>query len=219
MFGRFRESKTTARGVILRNLVLVAPIFFFASLADAAPIYYLSTGQPGAQTQIDVNHTSTWSIAALTPFELGGGVFTMKGGSAVSATIQLALYQGTDATGTLLASTTLTSTTFCGQSANCGQFAFHQFFFTTPILLSVGTNYFAALTSSAVDTQSQAYFIKSDASSIADANGTPIDPPPGTFTPGAASDVPEPQSLAIGAIGLALIGIGRLSRRGIRSRL
>ena len=57
----------------------------------ASPIYYLATGQTGAQTQIDVNHTSSWVMTPNVNFDLGGGLFTMKDGSSTSATVNLSL--------------------------------------------------------------------------------------------------------------------------------
>ncbi|HUS07219.1 MAG TPA: PEP-CTERM sorting domain-containing protein [Bryobacteraceae bacterium] len=185
---------------------LTTSFLFLASLCNAGPVYYLATDQSGAQTQIDVNHTSTWLLTPNVAFDFGGGLFTMKDGSGTSANVTLSFYQGVNASGTLLGTVPLTVTSFCAQVSNCGQFAFHQFFFATPIPMAAGTTYFAALTSPALDTQSTAYFIKNNTYFISDQAGTAIQPSPVSFTA-----VPEPASLA-------LVGFGSLLLWGVRSR-
>ena len=173
----------------------------------AVSVYYLATGQTGAQTQIDVNHTSSWLLTTNVNFDLGGGLFTMKDGSSTSDTISLKVYLGSDATGTLLTTLTLTHTTFCSQTGNCGQFAMHQFLFPTAVSLTSGTTYFATLTSSAPDVQSQAYFIKNDTYFISDINGTPISIQPVVFDAApqvGASATPEPGTAWLLAGALAL---------------
>jgi len=172
-----------------------------STLSNAATFLYLNTGQTGAQTQIDIAHTSTWLLTPNVDFLFDGGLFTMKAGGSVAADINLSIYLGPDNTGTQLASITLTSTQFCTQAA-CGQFNTHQFLFTTPVALTTGTTYFAELTSSAVNTQSQAYFIKSDTSFISDLNGTAITPSP---IDQAITATPEPATIMLG--GLVLVGI------------
>lgn len=184
---------------------LCSAFLFLALQCDASPIYYLATGQTGAQTQIDVNHTSSWLMTPNSIFDLGGGLFTMKDGSSTSATITLSLYQGISASGSLLGSLNLTHTNFCAQVGNCGQFDSHPFSFGVPISLVPGTTYFAALTSSAADVQSQAYFIKNDSFFISDQNGSQILPQPVTFGPPTATPTPEPGSLALLGIGLGLV--------------
>jgi len=96
------------------------------------------------------------------------------------------------------------STQFCAQAA-CSQFNTHQFLFTTPVPLTSGTTYFAALlTSSAPHTQSQAYFIKSDTSFTSDLNGTAITPSP--IGQGSTTAAPEPTTMF--PCGIVLVGIG-----------
>jgi hypothetical protein len=143
--------------------------------------------------------------------KLGGGLFVMKAGSSASATTSLTLYQGADTSGPVLATVTLSNSQFCGQTSNCGSFAFHQYFFTTPITLLSGSTYFAALTSSAPNPQSQAYFIKSDNFFASDVNGAPLNPPP--LDP----PVPEPEPstfllTTIGLVALAAVGIAKNRR-------
>jgi len=178
-------------------------------LGNAAPIYYLSTGQTGAQTQIDTAHTSSWLLDPNVDFSFAGGLFTMKAGGSVANPVTLSLYSGSDATGTLLASVTFTSTNFCLQAA-CGQFNTHQFLFTTPIALTAGSTYFATLTSSAPNTQSQAYFIKSDNSFVSDLNGTAITPSPIGGTTSSAT--PEPTTMLLCGLALAGISFKRFAR-------
>src|SRR5213080_1044754 len=88
--------------------------------ASPLPLYYLATGQTGAQTQIDVNHTSTWEMTPDINFAFGGGLFTMKDGSSSTDDVILSLYEGVDASGLLLESIDLTNSMFCGQVGNCG---------------------------------------------------------------------------------------------------
>src|SRR5579859_7376588 len=183
------------------HLKFAASLFLLAPFCMGSPTYYLATGQTGAQTQIDTAHTSTWLFTPNTDFSFGGGLFDMKAGQSVVDDLVISIYQGTDATGTLLDSLTLTSTVFCGQVANCGQYNYHQFFLPTAVPLTTGTSYFVALTSQAPNTQSLAYFIKSDTFFVSDANANPIVPSPiGTPT---GSPVPEPSTLTLGSLSLA----------------
>lgn len=185
--------------------------------AFATPIYYLTTGQTGAQTQIDINHTSSWTLTPTFAFDLGGGSFEMKAGSSAAATALLTLYQGTSQAGTILGQVTLTNLAFCTQVSNCGAFGVHDFFFGSAVPLSVGTTYFVALTSLAADVQSQAYFIKAANSFIGDASGNPIIPPP--IDGGTGGQVPEPSSLLLAGVGLLAIGLVPRWRWALRSSL
>lgn len=183
-----------------------------APIGHAATVY-LATDQTGAQTQIDVSHTSTWLLNATSDFDFGGGLFVMKAGNSATDLVTLTLYQGIDASGSVLASVTLNNTDFCAQVGTCGNFNYHQFLFTAPLSLFSGTSYFAALTSGAPDVQSQAYFIKSDTFFASDINESPINPSP--FN-GTASSTPEPASFVLLGAGLALLGAARY-RRGTSS--
>lgn len=187
-----------------------------AGPAGAVP-YYFTTGQTGAQTQIDMNHTTSWSFTASSAWTLGGGRFTMKDGSATSATVALTLYEGGDATGTLLQQQSFTTAGFCAQhGGNCQNFTETAFDFATAYTFTTGRSYYLALTSTSVDAQSQAYFIKGLDSVTIASGGTVLAGQ--TFASGSAVTtpttpvvVPEPGSLAV--LGVAVLGAMRARRR------
>ncbi|MBM3794964.1 MAG: PEP-CTERM sorting domain-containing protein, partial [Acidobacteria bacterium] len=169
-------------------------------------------GHTGAQTQIDINRTSSW---LLTP---GGGQFVMKRGTATVDNITLSVYQGNSAAGVLLASVTLTTTQFCLSDPNCGQFSMHHVYFPVPVELSVGFQYYVALTSNAQDKQSTAYFIKNNVFQMSGANEVPIVPSPVCFgtdcvipPPPPPPPVPEPSTFALA--GTAMAGLAWARRR------
>lgn len=125
--------------------------------------FYLFTGQTGAQTQIDVAHTSNWYVKADSATNFVGGRFTIKRGPSTTAPITLTVRLN-GPTGVILATKTLTAadvstsytlTEFGGGAWDGGAPAY-------PYSLVSGTTYYVSLTSSAVDTQSTAYFIKRD---------------------------------------------------------
>jgi hypothetical protein len=193
------------------KLRLILGVSLLVSLCSAAPVYHLATDQSGGQTQIDINHTSTWLLEPNVDFFLGGGLFTMKAGNNASASVTLSLYEGNDATGPLLGSVALTNATFCSQAANCGSFAQHAFAFTNPMLLDSDQNYFAKLTSNAPDVQSKAYFIKSTSFFMSDVNGNAINPQPiGEL---AATETPEPATMGLFVLGFSLIAIPPVRRK------
>jgi hypothetical protein len=193
------------------KLRLITGLSLLASLCSAAPVYYVATDQTGGQTQIDVNHSSSWLLEPNVDFSLAGGLLTMKAGNNASATLTFSLYEGSDATGPLLGSAILTNAIFCGQVGNCGSFNEHTFSFASPILLDSNLSYFARLTSTAPDVQSKAYFIKSG-SFISDGNGKALIPQP-------IGDVatPEPATIGLFALGFGLMGVSRIRRKLVRS--
>src|SRR5687767_575412 len=139
--------------------------------ADAfAQNYTIYTGQTGAQTQLDINHYSAWYISVKSgTVSLGGGNFQMKKGSASSAVVTLTVYRGGPG-GTVLASVSQPASAFTGN------FGTVLFTLSSPVSLNVGT-YYAALTSSANDVQSEAFFIKQPDSAILSLDGTTSIPP------------------------------------------
>lgn len=186
-----------------------------ATPAAAGPLYYFVTSQTGAQTQLDVNHTTSWSFTATSAWTLGGGDFTMKEGSSTSADVALLLYQGTSSAGALLDSLTLTSAAFCTlHTGNCGSFNSTPLHFATPYTLTAGLDYYLTLTSFSSDVQSQAYFIKNPGTvTISDSNGAAL--PGQTIGPAPApTSIPEPASLALGATLLAGLMM-HLGRKGV----
>ena len=151
------------------------------------PNYYIKTGQTGAQTQIDIAHTSTWTITPSQSWILGGADLTMKDGSGTTTTITLSIYAGTSASGTLLQSVTLINAQFKSLHGNGGgtrdtSYDYVPFVFATPQTLSAGQTYFVTLTSGAPGPQAQAYFIKG-ANSLSFINSS------GTAAPGTMSFV------------------------------
>lgn len=179
---------------------------------QAAPTYFVTTDQTGAQTQIDTAHTSSWTFTPTYSWALGGGIFAMKAGSSTIDDIRLTLYQGLDSTGTVLGQVIQTKTQFDAACvAPCsGGYPDHRFDFTTPVSLSAGVSYYLALTSTAPDVQSQAYFIKSGTYLFLNTQGTPVgqDPVP----PAPPASVPEPGTAAAVILPLAYFALRAVRR-------
>jgi hypothetical protein len=192
---------------MLRGYVILAVLGGAMAQASSLQTYFLSTGQTGAQTQIDINHSSEWSFTPTVPWQFGGGFFTMKEGSRTVAPIVFRLYEGRNASSVdLIAQVTLSNAQFCAQ-APCQQYNVRDFHLVSPVQLTAGTTYFASLTSTAPDRQAEAYFIKASSSfKIVDANGGIITPPP-IVNPSGNTDSPEP------ATGLLVVGAAILLYR------
>ncbi len=133
---------------------------FTAAAVPAQAVLFVTTGQTGAQVQLDVNHTQHWTYTLLTDVTVEGAEFVMKRGPSTSADITFDIIEGTFAdfgTATPVLSVTLgpidfsqtyNPIAFVGNSAN----------------LLEGLTYTAVLHSNAPDVQSQAYFIKGPSS-------------------------------------------------------
>jgi hypothetical protein len=190
------------------GLAMLAAGYWFTGSAEATPTtYFVTTGQTGAQTQIDINHSATWAFTATSDWLLGGGNFTMKAGNNATADVILSVYLGTDATGTLLGAIDETEGGFCSvHGGNCQSFA-STAFNMTPINIESGNDYYIALASSALDQQTTAYFIKGLGATVADNSGN-------VLAQSLTLSVPEPSSLLLIG-GLIALGLVRLptSRR------
>ena len=195
-------------------VLAVIPSLLAGHLQGAA--YYFSTDITGAQTQIDVNHTSMWVTTPGGNVEILGGIFTMKAGSNASADITFSLYAGSlnltqIATATALVSKTLTYAQFAAQTPNAGQFEFHAFDVATPsspYTLTGGQTYTAVLSSTANDVQSQAFFIK-------DSGLMYLRDPNNLTAPGIdPATVPEPSAAWLLLVGLGAWAIVR-SRKSV----
>jgi len=193
-------------------LIGICAVVLGLSAAHANPSVYLFTGQSGAQTQIDVNHTTEWTVSFSSDLDLLGGELDMKDGSqtgsdGVLGNLYLTVYEGA----TQVAQRVMTNTEFVtahvsnDQSFN-GPGEYTPVLFDTPVTLLAGHSYTIDLTSPEIDAQSHAYFIKGfDTAFIGDTQGTPI-------VGGEVAPVTEPESIALFAAGLAGIAVSR--RRG-----
>jgi hypothetical protein len=92
------------------RLLVLATICLFAARGQAS-VYYFSTDITGAQTQIDVNHTSMWVTTPGGNVDILGGIFTMKAGSNTSADITFSLYSGSLTLAQVASATALVSKT------------------------------------------------------------------------------------------------------------
>ena len=157
-----RRSSTLSRPLLI--LIIAGVCLELPALAQSP--YFIYTGQSSAQTQIDTSHTSSWYLHVVSgPLSLGGGNFTMKEGSSATADVTLTLYQGSSTSGTVLATVTRAASSFTGQ------FNPVDFSFSSVQSLATG-NYYVTLTSTAPNTQSQAFFIKGANGAIISLDGT-----------------------------------------------
>jgi hypothetical protein len=178
-----------------------AAVLFLACFPAMGSVW-VSTGQTTAQTQIDLDHSTTWQFTPVLEFTFSGGRFIMKDGPSTVASISFSVYEGLNANGLLLAQLTLTNDDFCVGQDNCQNYGLHTFDLgTQSVAMQIGRNYFIALTSpTANDKQSQAYFIKGpDLITFTDANGNPYNPPPAMI-----GTVPEPSTGLLLGAGVAL---------------
>ena len=140
------------------------------ALPRASAQYFLYSGQSSAQTQIDVNHQSTWLLQLTSgTLAFGGAKLTMKLGPSTVQNVTFSFYNGTSTSGPLFRQVVLTPASLT-QS-----FTETLYAFPSPVTLVPGY-YYATLTSPAVDTQSTAYFIKGYADAFVSNDGTTVYP-------------------------------------------
>lgn len=157
--------------------LVVAGLFGF-STPGFAQTFYLYTGQTGAQTQIDTNHTTSWriTVGSNKTVTLGGAKLTMKHGPQTKTDVSLKLYSGSSAIASnLLATITLTRDTngTFYQGTNVQTFAQRTFAFPSSQVLTSGT-YFITLTSTSDDQQNEAFFIKGEKTAFVSSDGTTV---------------------------------------------
>lgn len=193
------KSCALCMGALVALLLVVSP-----NPAGAGTVF-VTTGQSGAQVQVDVNHTQYWTLTPTAEVhDIVGGLFVMKVGPHTSEPITLTIFEGNfaDPGREPVLTATLQPSAFTQ--------SFAPVHFTAPaITLSKGIPYTAVLASPAKDAQAHAYFIKSAASLyFSDDSGNPIDPtgptPPAVPTPAAATG---------GLLLLAGLAIKRFCRR------
>lgn len=174
------------------RILAIAGATAVAAASSTHASLFMTTGQAGAQVQVDINHTQYWTYTVPgNVSDLVGAMFTMKRGSQTTASIGFELFEGTIddfATSDRILSVVLGPESF-SQSYDWVRFE------STPVSLIAGRTYTGVLYSDAPDMQSAAYFIKGGGESQL------------YFTDG---EVPAPGALAL--LGLAGI-VGSRRRR------
>lgn len=208
-------------------LLSIASAVVVASAAQAAdPIYFVSTDITGAQTQIDINHLSSWIVGVNNNVDVAGGKFVMKDGSQTSGPLTFSIYTGglsdvqiQSGSYNPFASITLSNAQFDAQVSNGQTFSVHTFNFASVVTLLAGQTYTAALTSTVPDVQSKAYFIKGGTQVwLVDSSTGAINTNSLTLTGGtgavtnAPAAVPEPSTYALFGFG-GLVLLMALRRR------
>ncbi|MFM7134990.1 MAG: hypothetical protein ACKO0W_11810 [Planctomycetota bacterium] len=180
----------------IRMFAAVAAVAVAATTTAHASLF-MTTGQTGAQVQVDVNHTQYWTYTVPgNVTDLIGAMFTMKRGSQTTESITFDLFEGTFedfSTADRIMSVVLGPDSFT-QSWDWVRFE------VQPMSLIAGRTYTGVLHSNAADMQSQAYFIKGGGESqlfFSDEDGNH------------GGDVPAPGAIAL----LALAGIAARRRR------
>ena len=181
-------------------------IFFLLISSHAQAALFVSTGQTGAQVQVDIAHTQNWEFTPGVDIDIDGAKFKMKRGPSTSDDVSFTLIEGIFADwntgGTVISDVSLVVAPFTQQ------FEFYDFF--APVTLQAGTTYTGILWSDAIDTQSTAYFVKRGTGELGlvDENGDVVTEPP--LDPSVPPlPVSEPITLALLSIGIAGIGFQR----------
>ncbi len=137
--GFFIGMRSIFTDLVLAPFLLTA--FMIAGPQAASAQYYVTTGQSGAQTQIDsAPHMSTFMLSVTAPVTFGGGKFTMKRGSASSATVEYTLYS--DNTGACSGPSTVVS---LNASSFTTQFNLVDFLIPGNASLGIGLYWFPAI--------------------------------------------------------------------------
>lgn len=218
--------KTTIHKLLQKTVTIGAAFLLTAGASLQADTntnnWYISTYITTAQTQIDTNHLSSWIITANTNVNIWGGNFVMKDGPKTDASLTFSLYFGaltpTDLfsatnAGSLITNVVLSNADFKIQNPNDQQYNPVIFQFTdnlgsnTPVTLSNGVTYTAALTSAALDKASYQYFIKGGDALLATTNNPPI------VNTNDISNIPEPSTYMLIGLGALLLLISYKRRR------
>ena len=157
--------KTTIEQLLNKTRSLGAALLMTAgghALADTN--WYITTDQKGAQTQIDINHLSSWIFTPTNEVSIWGGDFVMKEGPKTEESLMFALYLGAlsptelfSGTNAPFGSVVISNAEFKLQNPASQQFNPVIFQFrdaagsNAPLLLSNLFTYTAALTSGAAD--------------------------------------------------------------------
>jgi hypothetical protein len=196
------------------SIVAGAALLSVAVSTTCQAAIVIFTGQSGAQVQDDIDHTQHWTFNVSSDVnDVVGGLFTMKRGPHTTENIEFDLYEGTfgNPLGANLISVILGPNAFT-QSYTPVEFS------GAPVTLLGGHTYTGVLWSNAIDSQSDAYFIKGgDLLSFTDENGLPVPAPAPLPGPnpndGGGSGVPLPVGAPAAGIAIAAGAIFRAFRR------
>ena len=212
-------SASTSRVPVSFRHVSLAVVACFAlttsASATAVNVYTITAVGGSGSSNINRDAPKVWTFTApQESLDVGGGLFSMKSGVNAQGNITFLLYRGTQtaagyksATGSLLASTTLTSSQFADQVGGSNQqFLNHAFTFASPpapIQLTAGETYTAIFEAPGATNGSNDYKVEGSGISFLDASGKP-------FTPSA---VPEPSTMALVGIGMGVAACSARRRR------
>jgi hypothetical protein len=178
--------------------IVASVVLGFTAGSEAG--FYISTGQSGSQVQCDAQHTQSWTfhVTQDVPDVLGASLF-MKRGSQTTADVVFRINEitmlGDVAIATTLLSVTLHSSALSQQFTN-------TLFQGPAITLRAGHTYAAVLSSTAVNQQSKAYFVKQDALQWSDAGGSAASSTAQILAGGAP--VPSPGACLVLACGMLI---------------
>jgi hypothetical protein len=206
-----RVSDANGREISMRFTAMLGVLVlgFGAGTAPAAYQVTFSTGQTGAQTQIDLDHTTAYNFSVFADAPTITSIigdFKLKRGPKTSEDIVFTLWDQFDGYLTPGAGV-LASTSRGPLDIDGGDFT--STLFTLSDLMVGPGNYSVSLTSGAPDSQAQAYFIKGSGLQATPPQFIDTNPSP----PPAPAVVAEPASIAMVALGTGLVGMYGLRRR------